>query len=243
MNPPTKADLESHLARQMESSRGFFWNRVRWDLVAAQLPDGSCDVVDVGAGTGFLGDYLSEHRVGVGYRYVEPLESLEASLEDRFGAGANARDRDFAGASTVTLLDVLEHQEDDRGFLAELAAKMDPGAVLLLTVPAMPWLWSEWDRVLGHYRRYTERSLREAVEGLPLQVLETSYLFPEMIPPAMMRRWRGSAVNAADAEFPELPGWLNASLYRVGSLTTTARRVWPAGSSVFAKFMRIGEHR
>lgn len=238
MNTQTQPDLESHLARQMETSRSFFWNRVRWNLVLAQLPAGAHELVDVGAGTGFLGDYLREVRPEVGYRFVEPLGSLQDSLVDRFGAAANAGEGDFSGAAAITLLDVLEHQEDDHAFLAELAAKMDPGATLLLTVPAMPWLWSDWDRVLGHHRRYTKRSLSEAIAPLPLRARELGYLFPEMIPPALLRRWRGSAVSAADAEFPVLPDWLNRALYGVGSATTAARRAWPAGSSLFARIER-----
>ena len=223
----------------MENSREFFWNRLRWRLVVSQLPERGGEVVDVGAGTGFLGDYLREKRPDLRYRFVEPLPSLEESLTDRFGADANARERIFEGASVVTLLDVLEHQEDGHAFLAELAAKMPVGSKLLLTVPAMPWLWSEWDSALGHYRRYTKRSLHGAVRGLPFEAREVSYLFPEMIPPGLLRRWRGKAVNAADAEFPALPGWLNDILYGVGSASLAARRLWPAGTSVFASLIRI----
>ena len=65
----------------------------------------------------------------------------------------------------VTLLDVLEHQEDDAQFIGGLVAKMEPGSVLLLTVPALPKLWSPWDEALGHYRRYTRSSLLDASMG------------------------------------------------------------------------------
>ena len=130
--------LENHLNRQVERSREFFWNRVRWELVDSFLPSTTTTVVDVGAGPGFLGDFLADNRPEVSYAFIEPLESLEEQLTGRFGAAANWRARDFAGASHVVLLDVLEHQGDDRAFLAELAEKMDPGAELILTVPALP---------------------------------------------------------------------------------------------------------
>jgi hypothetical protein len=234
--------LEMHLNRQMERSRDFFWNRLRWELISSQLPAGGAELVDVGAGPGFLGDFLRLRHPGIEYRYVEPLESLRVHLADRFGAGANLGDGDFGGASYVTLLDVLEHQEDDRVFLAELAGKMEPGATLLLTVPAMPWLWSDWDYMLGHYRRYTKRALREAAEPLPFEIVEQSYLFPELIPPGLLRRWRtrqsAAAGEAADAEFPELAGPLNEALYRLGTASMAMRRRWPAGTSLFAILSR-----
>lgn len=241
MTPLVEA-LEDHLNRQLERSRDFFWNRVRWELVASQLPPGPIELVDVGAGPGFLGDFLAEHRPEVSYRFVEPIPGLEQQLSERFGADANRRDADFSGASVVTLLDVLEHQEDDRAFLAELAEKTDPGATLLLTVPAMPSLWSSWDEMLGHYRRYTKPSLAAAAERTPFEVVEQAYLFPELIPLGWWRRLRENGRRGggadADAEFPDLPRALNETLYRISSASKATRRAWPAGTSLFAVLRR-----
>ncbi|MGC1165703.1 MAG: methyltransferase domain-containing protein [Solirubrobacterales bacterium] len=226
----------------MERSREFFWNRVRWELISSQLPDGTAELVDVGAGPGFLGDFLSERHPQIEYRYVEPIEGLERQLKERFGAEADRNGSDFGSASYVTLMDVLEHQEDGRDFMAGLAEKMMPGATLLLTVPAMPWLWSDWDSMLGHYRRYTKRMLRETVAPLPFEIVEQGYLFPELIPLAGLRRLRmrgeGGGGDASDAEFPELPRPLNEILYRVGSTSASLRRIFPAGTSLFAKLSR-----
>jgi hypothetical protein len=199
-------------------------------------------LVDVGAGTGFLGDFLAERRPDVGYRFVEPIDGLERRLEQRFGEDSNWRQRDFAGASHVTLLDVLEHQGDDRAFLAELAEKMDPGATLLLTVPAMPSLWSNWDLALGHHRRYTKAMLAAAAGPLPFEIVEDAYLFPELLPLGWWRRLRdrrraGSA-DGGEAEFPDLPKPLNKALYRLSSASKAARGAWPAGTSLFAVLRR-----
>lgn len=233
--------LEEHLNRQLERSSGFFWNRVRWELVESQFPSGPFDLVDVGAGPGFLGDYLAEHHPAARYGFVEPIAGLERSLVERFGADANRGDGDYGGASVVTMLDVLEHIEDDRGFLVDLAAKMDPGATLLLTVPALPSLWSNWDVLLGHHRRYTKASLASAVELTDFEIIERSYLFPELIPLGWWRRFRerAGAVDAGDdAEFPDLPDPLNEVLYSFASATKATRRLWPAGTSLFAVLRR-----
>jgi len=235
--------LEQHLNRQMERSRNFFWNRVRWELISSKLPSGPAELVDVGAGPGFLGDFLRERHPQIQYRYIEPIEGLENQLAERFGADANRRDTDFGDASYVTLMDVLEHQEHDREFMADLAAKMAPGSTLLLTVPAMPSLWSQWDAMLGHYRRYTKKMFRETVAPLPFELVEVNYLFPELLPLGWVRRARmrgqnGTEEAAADAEFPDLSRPLNETLYRVGSATKAMRRAWPAGTSLFATLRR-----
>ena len=234
--------LEQHLSRQAEASQDFFWNRLRWELVSEELGSDCRRVVDVGAGVGFLGDFLQRRRPSIEYWFVEPIEPLEQGLIQRFGEEANRHDRDFAGASHVTLMDVLEHQEDDRAFLADLAEKMDPGATLLLTVPAMPSLWSAWDAMLGHYRRYTKKSLRETTASLPLQIEAQSYLFPELIPAGALRRLRMRNGNGdmEEAEFPELSKPLNESLYRFGKLTVKGRRLWPAGTSLYARLRHTG---
>jgi 2-polyprenyl-3-methyl-5-hydroxy-6-metoxy-1,4-benzoquinol methylase len=244
MTPSTTA-LEEHLTPQVERSRDFFWHRLRWRAVRRYIPiDRPATLVDVGAGAGLLGDYLRAERPATTYRYVEPIESLERALEQRFGPSANARAADrYEGAGIVTLLDVLEHQEDDSAFLRELSVKMEPGALLVVTVPALPALWSSWDESLGHYKRYTRMTLEAATAGLPFRRVEMSYLFPEMVPAAILRRKQRAAARpgsdaANDAAFPDLPPAANKVLYAVGAATQTVRRALPGGTSLLAVLER-----
>lgn len=235
--------LEPHLNRQIERSERFFWNRLRWELIAGHLPDREpFELVDVGAGAGFLGLYLARNRPLCRYRFVEPIASIESNLITRFGGDANARSLGaYEGAQYVTALDVLEHQEDDRAFLGELSTKMPSGANLLITVPAAPKLWSAWDEALGHHRRYTRGTLGAAVRELPFEIVEISYLFPELVPLAWVRRVRrpgGSGVHGGSAEFPDLPELLNEGLYAIGKLSLRMRRRWPIGTSLFAALQR-----
>lgn len=237
--------LESHLNRQAERSENFFWNRLRWGLISERFPaQGGFEVVDVGAGPGFLGDFLVKAYPAAEYRFIEPLDGLEQRLEEKFGAGSNFKERkSFGDAGFVTLLDVLEHQADDAAFMAELCAKLQPGTLLLVTVPAMPSLWSQWDVVLGHYRRYRKESMEAAIAGLPLQVEELAYVFPELLPLGWIRKLKLRLRKAApgeeeSAEFPDLPDWLNETLFRVGRVTMRQRRHAPAGTSLFAALRR-----
>jgi hypothetical protein len=235
--------LEAHLQRQIEHSRDFFWHRVRWKAVAGELDGGPFVLTDVGAGIGLVGDYLAAEHPRSTYRFAEPLDSLVSELESRFGAAANANAEDsYRGSRYVTLLDVLEHIEDDRRFLSELTAKMDVGATLILTVPALRRLWSGWDVALGHFRRYDKAMLRALFAGLPVTVREVSYLFPEMLLPALLRRRSSSAADggtAQSAEFPDLSPTVNQLLYGVGSGTLRLRRYWPAGTSLLTIVDRV----
>jgi hypothetical protein len=237
--------LEDHLLAQIEHSRNFFWHRLRWRALLFHLPrDRSFTVVDVGAGAGLLGDQLSRLLPAARYGFVEPIESLERRLVDRFGTAANFRERDrFEGVGYVTLMDVVEHIEDDRGFLAELTGKLEPGARLVITVPALTSLWSGWDVALGHFRRYDKPSLRRAVAGLPLREIESSYLHPEMLPLAWVRKLRrpagGAVADAEEARFPDPPRLVNDLLYLTGLPALHLRRISPFGTTLFSVFERL----
>jgi SAM-dependent methyltransferase len=195
-------------------------------------------VVDIGAGAGLLGDFLKRDRPTATYEFVEPIESLRLFLRERYGSRADVGNKaDYEFASFVTLLDVLEHQEDDMEFLSDLVRKMRPGSTLLLTVPALPRLWSNWDIALGHFRRYDKDTLLRCTRGLPLTILETSFLFPEMVPLGFARARRNLKPmdeNGSEApEFPDLPGLVNDLLYGMGIASLALRHRWPTGTSLF----------
>ena len=242
--------LEAHLRRQIEHSGSFFWHRLRWRAVREYLPqDTPFQLIDVGAGAGLLGTFLSKDRPRATYRFVEPIESLRTFLRTTYGDAADAGgDHDYRSAGFITLLDVLEHQEDDRRFLRELVGRMAPGSTLLVTVPAHQRLWSGWDVALGHFRRYEKETLLRCLDGLPLRLVEVSFLFPEMLPPSLVRSRRKStggpeAGEEDRAEFPDLPAPVNAVLYRVGVWSLALRRHWRTGTSLFVVARVTGPDR
>jgi len=67
-------------------------------------------------------------------------------------------------ADVVVMHDVLEHIEDEAATVAHLASLLKPDGVLVLSVPALPSLFGYHDEQLGHYRRYTRRTLRAALQ-------------------------------------------------------------------------------
>jgi hypothetical protein len=229
--------LEEHLAAQKEDATDFFWHRLRIQAVCEQLSSGPLKLLDIGAGAGVFGESLRVAYPNVEYYFVEQISSLEEALNRRFGLQRNAKGlADFREFDVVVLLDVLEHQQNDHGFCQQLVGKMRTGARLVVTVPAMQWLWSTWDVALGHVHRYSRSRLQQAFENLPVRWLECSYLFPEMLPLALARkvRLRGGALRAAeDAHFPRLPAALNEGLYRVGCVSLAIRKIAPFGTSVF----------
>lgn len=87
-------------------------------------------------------------------------------------------------------LDLLEHVDDVRT-LAELHECLIDGGLLVLTVPALPWLWSLRDERAGHRRRYTATELHRRLERAGFSVRYRShyqfFLFPLLV---LSRLWQ-----------------------------------------------------
>lgn len=214
----------------------FFWHRLRWMAVRQYLLPDITTVLDVGAGAGLVGDYLKTDRPDVLYRYIEPISSMEEQLEARFGRDANVRSLSYS-ADAVLALDVMEHQADDHHFMAELSKYSAVGGRVIVTVPALPAMWSSWDEALGHYRRYTKRMVRDVTIGLPLREIAVVYLFPELLPLAWIRK-RTRRANSS-VEFPMLGDRLNRLLVFVGRTSLYGQRLWPLGTSLLGVFERL----
>lgn len=75
---------------------------------------------------------------------------------------------------TVLYIDVLEHIEDDAGELARAAEHLRPGGRIIVLSPAHMFLYSPFDRSIGHFRRYSRKSLSAA--GRPPLALERLFL-------------------------------------------------------------------
>lgn len=120
-------------------------------------------VLDIGCGSGGLLSLLHESGHAVcglepNGSLVELANQLHPELNILNGTGADL-DRVAGAFDTITIIDVLEHIEDDRGQLRNIWERLVPGGRLVVLVPAFPVLYGERDRNNGHFRRYTRREL------------------------------------------------------------------------------------
>jgi SAM-dependent methyltransferase len=134
------------------------------ELDRLELP-ASARILDAGCGTGGVLAALSRRGEAVG---VDPDPGAAAAAAERV-PGADVRVADAAALpfgdaafDVVCCLDVVEHVDDDRAVLRELRRVTRPGGRLVLTVPALPRLWSGHDVAAGHRRRYRRAALLDA---------------------------------------------------------------------------------
>jgi SAM-dependent methyltransferase len=71
---------------------------------------------------------------------------------------------------TIVAMNVIEHIEDDVGALKDLATALVPGGRVVIWVPGYPQLYGDFDRKVGHFRRYTPKTLSDHVMRAGLEV-------------------------------------------------------------------------
>jgi hypothetical protein len=186
---------------QVEESSFWFGHRnaVIGSLVQNFRPTGL--FFDVGGGNGFVARSLQDQ--GIPTVLVEPGPQ---------GVN-NARHRGVAcvvqsmwsptivhanSASAVGLFDVVEHIEDDLGFLQGVHETLTNNGLIFITVPAQRWLWSYEDVHAGHYRRYHLTQLQQLLQQSGFKVEFSSHFFSPLPLPILMQR-----------TLPGLLGWRN----------------------------------
>jgi SAM-dependent methyltransferase len=123
------------------------------------------EVLNGGAGQGTLSHRLARLGFEVTSTDVSPsaVELLRTRAPGRVvEADLTALPFERESFDAAVLGEVLEHIEDDRGALAEVARVLRPHGVLALSVPANPKLHGPSDDWAGHVRRYTRPELLEA---------------------------------------------------------------------------------
>jgi len=152
----------------------------RWVLSRFERHLGA-DVLEVGCGSGTFTALMAARGHSVTGIDIDPsyVEAAKQRVSKFAGARIACGDATAAEWSerfdTVVALDVVEHIEDDRGFLRRLARALKPGGKLVVKVPAAPSLMSTLDRVVGHYRRYDKETLRETFRAAGLAPLSLAH--------------------------------------------------------------------
>lgn len=149
-------------------------NFTEW-LFSEVRPYLSGSILEIGSGAGTYSKKLlrdfPDSRItlsDIDPQYVDMLEK-------RFGGSTvSVRTLDLGAAQdfatlteqfdSVIALNVLEHVADDCGALRSVRGVLAPQGRVVLLVPAHPALYNGIDKAIGHYRRYTRRSLAQVVD-------------------------------------------------------------------------------
>lgn len=205
-------------------------------------------LADCGAGTGLFAAEMTPHcRVLAIDDYEESLAIARKNLgAERVRKGSCKQlPLDDASVDVVTALDVIEHVEEDRAAVREFARVVRPGGIVVITVPALMLLWSDWDVALHHFRRYTRSSLLAVIPPEQFEVVCCQYVnvaaFPLVLAVrkfrALKERFGAKIQRRSEDAIPPAP--INA-LLRWSFVSLACQNIirFPAGVGLLAVLRR-----
>ncbi|MBL9031594.1 MAG: class I SAM-dependent methyltransferase [Phycisphaerae bacterium] len=218
--------MDESLYLEMAALENRYWwfvakRRILLTLIRRFLeaPIDRARVCDIGCGSGGLLRDLSHAGASVLGTDSSPLARdlaardglriVDASLPDGLPDGP---------FDALVMSDVLEHVEHDAASVAAAAERLAPGGIMVCTVPAHPWMWTERDAHHGHYRRYRRADYARLFAIPTLEPVRVSYynaaLFPVMAAARLGKKWLGRdrASGTHGGDIRELPAAINAIL-------------------------------
>lgn len=220
-----------------------WWFEGRRRIVAAVLesldPGSDARVLEAGCGNGANLEMLA--AFGLVSAFEPDAEDLERATRRgaaRVRPGSLPDAVPFEGErfDVIAALDVLEHLDDDRAALSALAPRLADGGRLVVTVPALPRLWSAHDESNHHRRRYTRRSLLDALQETGFVVERITYFNTFLFLPVAIVRTAGRrfGLDTAGTGMPAEP--LNRLLAGIfaAERRVVVRRSLPFGVSLLA---------
>lgn len=165
---------------RMDHARRYF----EWQFAMAEKHLGS-RVLEVGCGLGNFTQHLTNRDFVAGID-VEPrcIEKHRQRFAENSKISSFAMDvlspkfTELArfNPASIACLNVLEHIQDDRLALAHMNAVLPRGGTVVLIVPAFSALYGPIDQLLGHYRRYSKKSLAQVAGSVGFECRILRYI-------------------------------------------------------------------
>lgn len=217
-----------------------WWHRAKRSYVLAMIKKytnrNKKIILDVGCGTGKNMEELSSLGVVFGIDSSDDalmfckkrgLKNIQKGLVEKIPFEKNSLD-------IVCALDVLEHV-DDVAAVSEIHRVLNVGGALIITVPAFSWLWSKWDEVLGHKRRYSLKTLHKLFPNNKWLIQKQTFIHSFLVLPTYLIRLIKSKSNKQySSDFQLMNPTLNLILGFLSHLEQTAikRYDMPFGTSL-----------
>ena len=231
----------------------YWWFVARRQLLDVLAKEASSEfnqplILDVGCGTGINYSVLSKYGATVATDFAkEALEFSQArGIADLVRSRVETLPFNSASFDIITALDMLEHIDDDLRAMEELRRILKHDGLLIITVPAYGFLWSEHDEALHHRRRYAASELRNKLTRAGFDVERISYYITFLFFPILIMRFFQSIFKRSvqpKTSHIILPRWVNSLLIGILAIERfiLKRMNFPFGVSLVCLATRRGD--
>ncbi len=172
-----------------------FWIRRRFEVLrrlADSVVRNSRRAAEIGCGNGLLQrdieDYYGKSVAGFELNEIA-LQKNVSRLSPLYCYNIHQRNPEFRAQFDLLLLfDVLEHIEDESGFLQSVQFHLAESGTLLINVPAHQFFFSDYDRAAGHIRRYSVDQLAKVAELNGFKARAFTYWGLPLVPLLLLRK-------------------------------------------------------
>lgn len=223
-----------------------WWFTARREIILDQIKriiqaNKDVNILDIGCGTGIMLEYLKEFGTIQGLDFSEEAVNYSAlRLGDRVSIKlGNLSDNlpfENKNFDLITLLDVIEHLDNDTDTLKKAWHLLKEGGILICTVPAYQFLWSGHDVLNHHKRRYTLKELEEKISASGFSIKKVSYFNTLLSPIVFLARLLVPPKKRMEpkSDFKIYPYLVNAALKNIFLLEKYFLRImsFPFGVSL-----------
>jgi SAM-dependent methyltransferase len=182
---------EGYSGEETNSEATGFWAAERARAIYQLLESVGIDALwEIGAGNGNAAIPLRSR--GIEVIPIEPLRSGARTLSlngfATFQATLEGLSFPDNSIGAIGAFDVLEHLENPSHLLSEIYRVLEPGGIFICSVPAYQWLFSDFDISIGHFRRYSRKSLNKLVAAAGIKKQSSLSVFSYLVLPAFILR-------------------------------------------------------
>jgi 2-polyprenyl-3-methyl-5-hydroxy-6-metoxy-1,4-benzoquinol methylase len=160
-------------------------NYSKW-IIELFSPFTGKNVAEVGAGTGSLTKILSEQDIISKVTAFEPSVKMYNYLIKNLNSNKKVSavnstlfevsDNYTKQFDSIFYINVLEHIEDDKAEITRVHDSLKENGHACIFVPALSWLYSDFDRSIGHFRRYHKEQLIHLFESNGFEIVTVKYI-------------------------------------------------------------------
>lgn len=196
-------------------------------------------IVDIGCGAGNIMDVLGEFGKVRGVDNNKEIVKFNRKNGKEVSLGdvctLRLPEKSF---HLVTLLEVLEHIEDDSRALSVVRHILKPEGLIIITVPAFSFLWGSHDVEAFHKRRYSKKELEDKLSSAGFTLVKVSYINTFLFLPISLIRILKNIFNLGrgKSDFIKYPFLANFFLEKIFSLEAKflTNFNFPVGVSILA---------